>query len=91
MNNELLEYLKNRFVKNNNQHKSITFDKEAQDNLPQHIRDRMKADRDKSRRESDEKIIMEFQTWLIDQEMTDTRNMNYMRYLISLFLDQKYK
>lgn len=74
-----------------NQHKSITFDKEAQDNLPQHIRDRMKADRDKSRRESDEKIIMEFQTWLIDQEMTDTRNMNYMRYLISLFLDQKYK
>lgn len=31
--------------------KCITFDKAAQDNLPQHIKDKMKADRDKSRKE----------------------------------------
>lgn len=28
--------------------KCITFDKEAQDNLPQHIKDKMKADRQKA-------------------------------------------
>lgn len=32
-------------------HKSITFDKEAQDNLPQHIKDKMKANMDKARKE----------------------------------------
>ena len=31
--------------------KCITFDKEAQDSLPQHIKDKMKADRDKARQE----------------------------------------
>ena len=30
--------------------KSITFDKEAQDNLPQHIKDKMKADRENARK-----------------------------------------
>ncbi len=29
----------------------ITFDKEAQDNLPDHIKAKMKADRDKAREE----------------------------------------
>lgn len=28
--------------------KCITFDKEAQNNLPQHIKDKMKSDRDKA-------------------------------------------
>ena len=31
--------------------KCITLDNEAQDNLPQHIKDKMKADRDKARKE----------------------------------------
>ncbi len=30
--------------------KSITFDFEAQQNLPQHIKDKMKADREKARK-----------------------------------------
>lgn len=30
--------------------KCITFDKEAQDNLPQHIKDKMKLDRDNARK-----------------------------------------
>jgi hypothetical protein len=29
--------------------KCITFDKDAQDSLPQHIKDKMKADRDAAR------------------------------------------
>jgi len=32
------------------QPKCITFDKEAQDNLPQQIKDKMKADRDRARK-----------------------------------------
>ena len=35
--------------------KSITFDKEAQDNLPQHIKDKMKADRDDARKKAESK------------------------------------
>lgn len=35
--------------------KSITFDKEAQDNLPQHIKDKMKADRDNARKKTKNK------------------------------------
>jgi len=35
--------------------KCITFDKKAQDNLPQHIKDKMKADRDKAHKEMDSK------------------------------------
>lgn len=35
--------------------KCITFDKKAQDNLPQHIKDKMKADRDKARKEMNSK------------------------------------
>lgn len=31
--------------------KCLTFDLEAQDNLPQHIKDKMKADREKARKE----------------------------------------
>ena len=30
--------------------KCITFDKKAQDSLPQHIKDKMKADRDNARK-----------------------------------------
>lgn len=32
--------------------KCITFDKEAQNNLPQHIKDKMKLDRDKALKEA---------------------------------------
>ena len=35
--------------------KSITFDKEAQDNLPHHIKDKMKADRDNARKKTKSK------------------------------------
>ena len=35
--------------------KCITFDKAAQDNLPQHIKDKMKADKIKARKEMDSK------------------------------------
>lgn len=31
--------------------KCITFDKQAQDNLPQHIKDKMKADREAARKQ----------------------------------------
>lgn len=31
--------------------KCITFDKNAQDSLPQHIKDKMKADRDNARKQ----------------------------------------
>ena len=31
--------------------KCITFDKKAQDSLPQHIKDKMKADRDNARKQ----------------------------------------
>ena len=35
--------------------KSITFDKETQDNLPQHIKDKMKADRNNARKKTESK------------------------------------
>ncbi len=35
--------------------KSITFDKEAHDNLPQEIKDKMKSDREKARKEQNSK------------------------------------
>ena len=35
--------------------KCITFDKKAQNNLPQHIKDKMKAGRDKARKEIESK------------------------------------
>lgn len=41
-------------MKNSNETpKCITFDHEAQENLPQHIKDKMKADRDKAREEKE--------------------------------------
>ncbi len=35
--------------------KCLTFDITAQNNLPQHIKDKMKADRDKARKEEQER------------------------------------
>ena len=42
---EIIEDFKQEFKT-----KSITFDKDAQENLPQHIKDKMKADRENARK-----------------------------------------
>ena len=41
-----------------NKVKCITFDKSAQDSLPQHIKDKMKADRERARSERELKITV---------------------------------
>lgn len=57
--------------------KCITFDKKAQDNLPEHIKAKMKADRDKARNVSSfrlQTLMIEISDWSDKQFGTIKRN-----------------